>query len=137
MTIKPSILVAAAIAACSHPDTLVHVEVTGDSSIDTYELRLGSDTAQSQAMPAIDVDVPDRIAGATATLEVWGLASGQEVAYGTAMVKPTLHATTDVMISLGAIDCGAWCAEGSAECTCGASMRGAVYGFAAGCAAGV
>ncbi len=118
MTIKPSILVAAAIAACTHPDTLVHVEVTGDatSSLDTYELRIGSETAQAEALPAIDLDVPDGMAGTSVTLEVWGLGSGLEVAYGTAMVKPTLHATTDVTVALGAIECGPFCAEGMSEC---------------------
>jgi hypothetical protein len=114
---KHVLWIAALVAACEAPDTLLRVAVTGGAStIDSYELRLGSDAAQDDALPVLDVAIPDGMAGETNTLELWGLATGTQVAYGTATVKPALHETVDVAIELAAIQCGQWCIEGGVEC---------------------
>jgi len=118
-TIRHSILLATlCVAACNQNNTVVHVEVTADPalSLDSYELRLGSDSVQANPLPAIDLDVPDQLAGQTATLEIWGLTTGQQAAYGTATVKPSLHGKVTVTVALDAIDCGQWCIEGGVEC---------------------
>jgi hypothetical protein len=117
---KHSLFTVALVVACASPDTILRVDVTADATadatIDTLQFRIGSDAAEAQSRPSIDVAVPDQMAGESETLEVWGLADGQQVAYGTAMATPSLHATIDVSVELGAITCGAWCIDGSTEC---------------------
>jgi hypothetical protein len=115
--IKHSIIVAALVAACTYPDTELELAVAnGSASPDTYQLRIGSDTAETQPLPSIDIAIPARLAGTPATLEVWALAAGEQIAYGSAMVTPALHETVAVSVVLAAIDCGSWCVEDSTEC---------------------
>jgi hypothetical protein len=114
--VKRSLVVAALVVACTNPDTILRIDVTDAPTIDTLQFRIGSDATEADALSSIDLAIPDRMAGESETLEVWGLATGQQVAYGTTTVTPSLHATTDVAVALSAIACGPLCVEGSVEC---------------------
>ena len=103
---KPShVFATLCIAACGQDETLLRVEVTADAAwdLDHYEVRLSSAMAQPEALPMIDVEVPDALAGQTGVLEVWGLVAGQQVAFGMTRVDPALHVETDVDVTLAAL----------------------------------
>jgi hypothetical protein len=95
------------LAACTSHGTLVHLTVSSDASstLDHYMLRIGDNSVTSAALTELDVEVPDAMAGQPAMLRVWGNSAGQSVAYGTTMVTPVLHATTDATVTLAALAC--------------------------------
>ncbi len=114
-----SIVFAIALAACSNGATLVHLEVTADSSwgLDHYQLLVGDRSAIAASLPALDIEVPDSMSGHEQILDVWGLTAGQQIAFGTVTVTPSLHATAAASVSLDAIACGVWCNPGAIECS--------------------
>lgn len=69
-----AVVVVVRAVACSHDDTRIHIAVTGDAvwNLDSYELRIADRSAVSEALPTIDLEVPDALAGSAAMLDVWG-----------------------------------------------------------------
>src|SRR5262249_19836533 len=110
-------LLAVTAAACGTEVTRVHLDVTTDgTTVDHYEVRVGDHTALANPLPALDLLVPDQMGGQVTAIQVWGLAAGQQIAYGTTTVTPKAHDIVDGTISLAAVVCGSWCQEGTIAC---------------------
>jgi N-acetylneuraminic acid mutarotase len=107
------------VAACSGPPALtrLHIEVASPQPVDRYMLDVGTFSALADPLPAIDIAVSDATAGQLQTLQLWGLASGQQVAFGSASVTPILHETVNLAITLVAIACGIPCNAGEVACS--------------------
>src|SRR5262245_14689497 len=106
-----------AVAACEDV-TLVDLEVSSDPAwgLDRYEIRVGDLHAADEPRSTVRVALPDHMAGHEATFEVWGLAAGNQVAYGAVTVVPELGAVTRGHVDLAAVSCGLWCEQGATAC---------------------
>src|SRR6185312_7213938 len=119
---RAPIAIALALVACgTTSDTRVHLAVTSDPSqaMDRYQILVGDKAALAQPLAALDVEVPDELAGSAQTLDVWGLDAGMQVAFGTTSVTPILHDTVTAQVALAAASCGSACNLGETECTDG------------------
>ena len=116
---KPTLVLV--LAACTTTsDTRVHVTVTAaDPSIafDRYQILVGDAAALAQPLAAVDVEVPNQLAGSAQMLDVWGLDAGQQIAFGTTSVTPIEHQTVTAEVTLEAASCGASCNLGDSECS--------------------
>jgi hypothetical protein len=111
-------MIVIAIAACTNDPTRVEVHVTesGNWLLDNFQIRIGDRVQLTDPIAKVDITLPDNMVSDAATVEVWGLERGQQVAYGQAMVTPARHATVKASVMLTAIDCGPTCDEGAVEC---------------------
>jgi hypothetical protein len=93
--------------------------VTSDPAwaVDHLELRAGDHDAVASLVPELELQLPDEMAGHEAPLKVWGLAAGQQVAYGMTAITPVLHHTIHAEVDLQAITCGLFCMDGAVECS--------------------
>jgi uncharacterized protein DUF1554 len=127
-----AIAVAVAVTACGGgSETRVHLAITGESpQMDDYQLAVGTRSALAKPEATLDVVIPDDLAGAEVDLQLWGLAAGQQIAYGSVSVTPNLHGTIDATVVLLPISCGQFCMDGAVECsgagtiTCSAGVDG-------------
>jgi hypothetical protein len=120
MTMRALTLLACAGAACSDAaPTRVQLAVTSDPAwaVDQLELRAGDHNALASLLPELELQLPDEMAGHDAPLKVWGLAAGQQVAYGMTSITPVLHHTIHAAVDLQSITCGLFCMEGEVECS--------------------
>ena len=109
-------LIIVAAAACGNDATRVHLDVSSGPVVDYYEVRVGDHTALADPLPTLELLVPDEMGGQTTAVQVWGLAAGQQIAYGTTTVTPKTHGVVDGAVALSAVVCGDWCQEGTVAC---------------------
>jgi hypothetical protein len=75
MTSRAFLLVT--VCACGVDPTRVHIDVTaGSVALDSYQLGIGDRSALGDPLPALDVLVPDAMAGQDQTLQIWGCPPG-------------------------------------------------------------
>ena len=86
------------------------------TAVDQYELAVGPRSALADPLPAIDLKLPDEMAGELQTVEVWGIADNAQVAFGSVTVTPVLHQTIGVGVALSSIICGTPCTGGEVAC---------------------
>jgi hypothetical protein len=114
------------LASCAG-DTRVQLAITAPPiAIDSYQLKIGDRLALAEPHVHLEVVVPDRMAGALQTIEIWGLAAGRQVAYGSASVTPVRHGDVAVSIALAEIACGTWCQLGAVACASDAGTDGTI-----------
>ncbi|HEY1547421.1 MAG TPA: hypothetical protein VGG28_06365 [Kofleriaceae bacterium] len=107
-------------AACTDASyTIVHIQVTPQKglSLDSYQVRVGEFLHSMPPNNAFDVVVPSPSIGQPTTVSVAAMLSGQQVAYGAAMVTPAAGVTTDAAISLGSGTCPTSCTVGETVCS--------------------
>jgi len=127
-------LLAIATAACtSDGGTRLRLEIASTAAIDQYELAVGTRSTLADPLPELDVELPDAMAGELQTVDVWGLAANQQVAFGSVSVVPVLHQTVGVGVALAAIACGTPCTAGETVCANGGTITCAMD--ASGCLA--
>ncbi|MBA3451889.1 MAG: hypothetical protein H0T42_02190, partial [Deltaproteobacteria bacterium] len=118
-------LALALLGACDR-DTRIKVTIAGGetSGIDGFQLKVEDRFGVAEPLSELELRVPDEMAGTDAKVELWGLRAGDQVAYGAAVVTPSLHGTVDVTLTLAAITCGTWCQPGSTTCGAGGAGDG-------------
>jgi hypothetical protein len=117
--------------ACAPPsDTRLELAISSSAPVDHYEVSVGARSTLADPAAAVDVDLPDALAGQPQTVQVWGLDEREAVAYGTVTVAPILHQTVDAHVDLGALACGV-CTVGETTCA-GSGTQTCVMG-SAGC----
>jgi hypothetical protein len=111
-------LLPALLASCTSDPTRieVHVSEQGSRVFDNLQLRVGDRVEVTEPITKVEITLPDAMVPDEATVEVWGLELGQQVAFGEATVTPAAHATVKANVELVAIDCGMPCEEGDVEC---------------------
>lgn len=106
-------------AACTDASyTIVHIQVTPQRglTLDSYQVRVGEFLHSMPPTNAFDVVVPTPSIGQPTTVSVAAMLSGEQVAYGAAMVTPAAGVTTDTAISLSAGTCSTSCTAGETVC---------------------
>ena len=113
------------LAACTGTSdfTRLHVEITSPTNVDSYAVEIAAFSTFTSPRPALDLVVADSTAGQTQTLQIWGVAGNQQVAFGQAMVTPLLHQTVNLELALNAIACGTPCTPGAVECASDGTIK--------------
>ena len=113
------LIAAALLAACGgNPETRVQLTIVADAAweLDDLQLRIGDRAVRADILPVLELVLPDEMGGEPMAIEVWGLALGEQRAYGTTIVTPTRRATTAAMVTLTPLTCGLWCELGTRAC---------------------
>jgi hypothetical protein len=112
-TIVPLVLV-----ACTSAPTRVTIVVSADPAwqLDGYELRFDGRDKQTDAVGKLEVEVSDATAGHASDLQLWGLAAGDRIVYGTTSLTPALHGDVAVSLALAPLSCATACADGETAC---------------------
>src|SRR6185503_9505290 len=103
------------LAACSASgETRLQLELSTPAAVgvDGYEIHVGPMTAIASPNQAIEIVLPDELAGQRQDVRVWGLSAGTQVSFGSASATPVLGQTLVVALTLDALACGTPCNEG-------------------------
>ncbi len=114
-----ALLLATVVTACGEQGaTMVDLAVGSDPAwnVDRFQVRVDERIGISDPLPRLMLAIPDELAGKPTEIEVWGLGSGRQVAYGTTTVTPELHVTVPANLTLATASCGAWCPLGATRC---------------------
>jgi hypothetical protein len=111
-----ALLLAAACTDASY--TIVHVQVTPQRglTLDSYEVHIGEFLHSMPPTNTFDVVVPTPSIDQPTVVSVAAMLSGQQVAYGAAMVTPAAGVTTNTSIALTASTCPTTCTVGEIVC---------------------
>jgi hypothetical protein len=106
------------LASCSSDPTRIVLMIEYDDAwgIGTLEVRSGERMKSIPAQHSIELWVPDSWAGTEVSIRMRGLRGEESIASGGVMVTPVLGGSTEAIIVLHRVACGAWCTEGETRC---------------------
>jgi hypothetical protein len=134
------------LCACSGDSlTTIHVDVTADKTwnVDRLHITVGARAPIPRPLEAIEIVVPDEMAGIATSITVSASSAETTVASGQVSVTPVLHDDVFYSLTLQPLSCGGTCTIGAKSCSangvvtcerqpngCGAWSQPAVCGAA-------